>query len=150
MTNCHGTGNWDADMKTYIGVKIVKAEPEVRNGEDGYKVLYPAEFGKPEYVSWCPKNVFEKHNREVSGDGVPFSKALEAMKKGAKVARKGWNGKNIFLFFVQNIDFQAFIDPIKPCESLPSIAMKTATGEVLVGWLASQTDMLADDWFIVE
>lgn len=34
--------------------------------------------------------------------------------------------------------------------ALPSITMKTATGEILVGWLASQTDMLADDWVIVE
>lgn len=33
---------------------------------------------------------------------------------------------------------------------LPSITMKTATGEILMGWLASQTDMLAEDWQIVE
>ena len=40
-------------MKNYIGVKIVKAEPQVKNGKPGYKVVYP-----DGYVSWSPKDVF--------------------------------------------------------------------------------------------
>lgn len=47
-------------MKNYIGVKIVKAEPEDRNGIPGYKVEYP-----DNYISWSPKDVFEKAYREL-------------------------------------------------------------------------------------
>ena len=45
-------------MKNYIGVKIVKAEPEVKDGKEGYKVVYP-----DGYTSWSPKDVFEKAYR---------------------------------------------------------------------------------------
>lgn len=47
-------------MKNYIGVKIVKAEPQVKNGKPGYKVVYP-----DDYVSWSPKDVFEEAYREL-------------------------------------------------------------------------------------
>lgn len=45
-------------MQNYIGVKIVKAEPETKDGNEGYKVVYP-----DGYVSWSPKDVFEKAYR---------------------------------------------------------------------------------------
>lgn len=47
-------------MKNYIGVKIVKAEPQERNGRPGYRVKYP-----DGYESWSPKSVFEKAYREM-------------------------------------------------------------------------------------
>lgn len=47
-------------MKNYIGVKIVKAEPQEKNGKPGYKVVYP-----DNYVSWSPKDVFEEAYREL-------------------------------------------------------------------------------------
>ncbi len=47
-------------MKNYIGVKIVKAEPQAKDGRTGYKVVY-----SDGYVSWSPKNVFEKAYREL-------------------------------------------------------------------------------------
>ncbi len=47
-------------MKNYIGVKIVKAEPQEKNGKPGYKVKYP-----DGYVSWSPKDVFEEAYREL-------------------------------------------------------------------------------------
>ena len=47
-------------MKNYIGVKIVKAEPEERDGKPGYRVKYP-----DGYVTWSPKDVFEKEYREM-------------------------------------------------------------------------------------
>ncbi len=47
-------------MKNYIGVKIVKAEPQAKDGRAGYKVVY-----SDGYVSWSPKNVFEKAYREL-------------------------------------------------------------------------------------
>lgn len=50
-------------MKNYIGVKIVKAEPQKKNGEDGYKVKY-----KDGYESWCPKATFEEAYRELKDE----------------------------------------------------------------------------------
>ncbi len=47
-------------MKNYIGVKIVKAEPQEKKGKPGYKVVYP-----DGYVSWSPKDVFEEAYREL-------------------------------------------------------------------------------------
>lgn len=48
-------------MNTYIGVKVIQAEPQVKDGRDGYKVLYP-----DGYVSWSPQAVFEEAYRLMS------------------------------------------------------------------------------------
>jgi len=74
-----------------------------------------------------------------------FGHALEALKNGEKVARTGWNGKGMWLRLVTpltNPDFDFGM------ENLPYIEMKTADNK-LVPWLATQTDMLAEDWEIV-
>ena len=93
-------------------------------------------------------------------DGMTFGRAIEAMKQGKKVARKGWNGKGMYLWLLPATDVKKewCRDPrlieamgerdVLPC--LGSIRMFTATKEVLTGWLASQTDMLSEDWCIVE
>lgn len=128
-------------MKTYIGVKIVKAEPALcqkddyrsKIGDPGYKVQY--EDG---YVSWSPQKQFEDANRLM--DGMTFGMAIEAMKKGYLVARKGWNGKN------QYIQLQTPNEKSKM--SLPYIFICTVQGD-LVPYLASQTDMLSEDWIIL-
>ena len=84
-----------------------------------------------------------------------FGKALEALKEGKKVAREGWNGKGMFLFLANTTDIETKAD-LSSCEHmtgelvLPSIVMKTADDHFCVGWLANQTDMLAEDWVIVE
>lgn len=75
-----------------------------------------------------------------SVDSFDFGEALEQIKLGKKVARAGWNGKNMYL------ELQ------KPDENskmtLPYIYMKTADDN-LVPWLASQTDLLSSDWACV-
>ncbi len=89
-------------MKDYIGVKVVAAEPMSRgeynayrgwkipsdeNPEDeGYHIRYP-----DGYESWCPKKQFYEAYRRC--DNMTFGIAIEALKKGKKVARAGWNGK---------------------------------------------------------
>ena len=70
-----------------------------------------------------------------------FGKALEALKAGQKVARQGWNGKGMWL----NLQ----VPDAHSKMSLPYIYMFTAC-QNQVPWLASQTDVLADDWAIVE
>ena len=83
-----------------------------------------------------------------------FGEALRNLKHGKKVARKGWNGKGMFLFLADEIHFFTEAELPKkdgePYDMLSSIAMKTADDKCVVGWLASQTDMLADDWVLVE
>lgn len=81
-----------------------------------------------------------------------FSEALRAVKSGQAIARAGWNGKGMFVYHVQANAYPATSpvakahfgdDALVPYGAY--LAMKTATGEV-VPWLASQTDILAEDW----
>lgn len=86
-----------------------------------------------------------------------FGQALDALKAGAYVTRKGWNGKGMFLWLKTGTVIEAeWCHDIKlreiaeknggTIEALPTICMKTADNKVLTGWVASQSDVLADDW----
>ena len=75
------------------------------------------------------------------GENMNFGQAIQALKNGSKVSRNGWNGKNMWLA-LQVPDANSKM-------SLPYIYMFTADAK-LVPWLASQTDVLAEDWGIVE
>lgn len=68
---------------------------------------------------------------------VSFSYALNYLKQGKKVSREGWNGKGMWLK-LQTPDAYSKM-------TLPYIYMKTVEGKY-VPWLASQTDLLAEDW----
>ena len=89
-----------------------------------------------------------------------FGTAVEALKQGARVARAGWNGKGMFLSLVKGRDADYHVNSRvfgtgedgnseKQMPILDAIYMKTADNK-LVPWLASQTDVLAEDWQIVE
>ncbi|CAJ1179646.1 hypothetical protein CPR19088_GLDEOEPO_01355 [Companilactobacillus paralimentarius] len=102
---------------------------------------------------------------------MKFGKAIELMKQGYKLKRENWNGKNQFVFLVTSKNlFRAFtcklsceddeeVDKDMACQLLMHVrdvdfsdvlAIKTTSNQVQLGWLASQTDMLSDDWEIVE
>lgn len=159
-------------MRQYIGTKRINAEPMTRaaynlfrgwelpkdeNGDDaGYLVEY-IDGGAANtatykgYVSWSPKDVFERAYNPV--DGMTFGMALEALKAGERVARAGWNGKGMWLCMIQRGSWH--VEPLvnkammaHSLDALPWIGMKTVDGG-FVPWLASQTDMLADDWAVV-
>lgn len=167
-------------MKTYIGVKLVNAKPMSRlaynqfrgwtlpadeNGDDeGFLVEY-TDGGKANtaeyegYVSWSPKDVFERAYNEVDdiGFGLNFGDALKMLEHGLKVARAGWNGAGMFVYYVPANEYPAngntlgtmtgmFKDDMVPYRAY--IAMKTAQNDV-VPWVASQTDILAKDWVVV-
>ena len=169
-------------MKRYIGTKLINAKPMTRqayndfrgwtlpsdeNGADeGYIVEY-VDGGKGNtdhyagYVSWSPADVFDRAYRPC--DGMTFGHAIESLKAGQKVARKGWNGKGMWLILVPgrlNVKVQAgtpygnVLNPSTAIEILPHIDMWTTNSQgrraMLPGWLASQTDMLSEDWEIVE
>ena len=81
--------------------------------------------------------------------------ALNTMKSGNKVARCGWNGKGMFLFLVPGSQFKVNRPPLlglypegTEITYQPHVDMKTAQGTI-VPWLASQSDLLAEDWDIV-
>jgi hypothetical protein len=85
-----------------------------------------------------------------------FGDAIEALKDGKRVSREGWNGKNMFLFLVNGSNFVVNREPLLSIMGegtevtyRPHIDMKDAEGKI-VPWLASQTDMLADDWGVVK
>lgn len=165
-------------MSTHIGTKIINAKPMTRQAyndlrgwtvpsnenpaDEGYLVEY-LDGGTPNladfkgYVSWSPKDVFERAYRPM--DRMTFGDALVALKAGRRVAREGWNGKGMWLSLsgpgVRDVPAGGFwsVNNADHARSqggtakvLPCITMKTATGEILMGWLASQTDMLAEDW----
>lgn len=84
-----------------------------------------------------------------------FGHALEALKAGGKVARQGWNGKDMFLFLVPGSHFEVNRPPLlgiypagTPIDYRSHIDMKTAQGDI-VPWVASQSDLLADDWYVI-
>lgn len=156
-------------MKTYIGTKIIQAEPafrvsnenftnvihpktyaipEDRTGqtwEDGYKVVYP-----DGYVSWSPKDVFEAAYCQT--DTMSFGLAIEAAKMGKKIARSGWNGKNQYVELATCVSYKNAAAEIVNVDH-QNIGNKAlafvGTSGVQLGWLASQADMLANDWHII-
>jgi len=90
--------------------------------------------------------------------------AVAALKSGKRVAREGWNGKGMFLFLLaaaNGIPTTAIYDPALRAvieseigsdkfDALGSVRMFTADKKVLTGWLASQSDLLAEDWLVLE
>lgn len=132
-------------MTQYIGTKLIRAETADREGKDGYKVLYA-----DGYESWSPKAVFEEAYRPVNG--MNFGLAIEAMRKRFKVRRRGWNGKNQYIELTSAINYLSpdgtIVNAEHDCIGNQAIAF-CGTAGVQMGWLASQADMLADDWEIV-
>lgn len=121
----------------------------------------------------------DMHNRkdwQIVTEGLGFDFAILALKSGKLVARKGWNGKGMFIFMrpgdtltkdlvinvVKSLPAslkEYFADDAwrnnheeegsKPVAFTPYLCMKAADGTIVNGWLASQTDMLATDWEVV-
>ena len=100
-----------------------------------------------------------------------FGEAVEALKEGKSVCREGWNGKNMSLFlhkgsepvdavypddmentmYVQRVKRDLFEKGDKgTARRFPCINMITPNHSIVTGWLASQTDILAEDWIILE
>lgn len=91
---------------------------------------------------------------------LTFGQAIQALKRGQRVARKDWKGKGMFLWLkpAANVKAEWCKDPMLKglaeanggeIEALGTICMFTAQKQILSGWLASQTDVLAEDWVIV-
>jgi len=162
-------------MNNYIGTKILKAKPITLGDYNTYRGWIIPEDEDPNDKGYLVKDESgresflpeETFNRDYSKtDAMTFGLAIEAMKKGHKVARAGWNGKGMWIVYMTPMYLPAYntqgtvrkvndrtanlIGEDMPLNTLGYIAMWTATKEWLPGWLASQTDMLAEDWMVVE
>lgn len=122
----------EGDMKASIGDYIITGV----NGEQ-----YP-----------CKPDIFTKTYDRVKKDHLTFGDALAAIKGGKRCARKGWNGKGQYIELARNISYvtpdnkvvNAMHENIGDC----AIAFVGTSG-IQLGWLASQADMLAEDWYIL-
>jgi hypothetical protein len=100
-------------------------------------------------------------------ENLNFGEAVEALKDGKCVARNGWNGKGMYIYLNKGnvsknpeMDLDCtHIDGIKTSlfengdvdtiTRLPNLNMRSASGAIVTGWLASQSDILAEDWIIL-
>lgn len=111
------------------------------------------------------KYVGNRRDFQITDGRLGFDFAILAIKSGKCVARKGWNGKRMFIYLQEGRKYfllegndEMLIDGVEATHfygtsegtvtQMPSICMQTATGSIVTGWVASQTDMLAMDWQI--
>ena len=132
--------------------------PYDENGDDEGFMIENLTNAKPNtdfsegYISWSTKEQVFLEFREA--DNFPFGVAIEALKMGHKVQRSGWNGKDMYLVILDPARDNLMTLSVSCVEATrelalqPFIVMKTVDN-TYVPWLASQTDMLSDDWRIV-
>lgn len=142
----HWHGYWKREGNT---VKMYCKDGRILDIKETEDVFYTlSNIASEEWV------ILEDCDIDLSIKTFGFGEAIRNLKNGKKVARRGWNGKGMFLFLAETIDIETKAD-LTCCEhlegqlTLPSIVMKTADDHFCVGWLASQTDMLAEDWVVI-
>lgn len=172
-------------MHLYLGTKLVHATAMTRGEynsyrgwaqpgdenpkEPGFLVEYVdgGQSNHPNhegYISWSPEHVFK--SAYASNGNWDFGQALTMLKRGHKLQRKGWNGKGMFIVYMEPLYLPPYnttdthrkvndrtakwIGEDTPLDCQPYIAMFTADKKWQPGWLASQTDMLAEDWQLAD
>lgn len=171
-------------MKVYVGIKVVQAAPAktvngciwpedlplpvnpepVRGHEDecccrkpyadrcSIEEVYVYDGGNG-YPVVVPKEEFEKEF--FPAENLTFSVALDALKRGERIARKGWNGKGMYVFLASEVEFHTMADISEFAEKEDGVytsdmmVLRTAQGTFQPGWLATQSDILAEDWYVL-
>lgn len=144
---------WDADKETIM----IHCRPQDSDKGQG-PVLDIRETQRVEYTlqnilseDWV---IADESNTPILGGEATFSfgDAIKYLKRGLKVARKGWNGKNQHIELATAISFKSTDGEIVNCnhDAIGNKAIAfVGTSGVQMGWLASQADMLAEDWVFV-
>ena len=129
---------------SYIGTKEITAWEQEKDGQPGYAVRYA-----DGYTSWSPCDVFEAAYRVTEGPTqfLTFGDAVHFLKAGKRVARRGWNGKGMWLEMQRPDEHSKMTLPYLYL-SYPNDSANTPGARV--PWLASQTDMLTEDWVVLE
>jgi hypothetical protein len=142
------------EMDTYIGTQVVRAVPMTRESVeellnrnigckqagDGYFVQYD-----DGYQSWISKEGFNKVYRRTNL--LTLGLAIEALLKGSKIARSGWKNKGMWLTLEVPDERRGMT---LPCICLHDPNQAVDTPNACIAWVASQADILAEDWQIVE
>ena len=123
-----------------------------REGEFDDRVKAVLAHSAPVFKAECAAALPEASSSTKSqSQCLPFGDALKALKAGQRVARAGWNGKGMWLWIPEALDefcTKVFVCGDDAFEAAPWIGMKTADNK-FVPWLASQTDVLAEDWEVL-
>ena len=152
-----------------LSIKIMKAVMEADCQEDGEmlidvlveeleKLHKKPEQGDtrgegPDLCNCTDCTCDAKQEKEKTVLYFDFGSALKAVKQGKQVARKGWNGKHQYVELATCISYKCNAGEIVNCHhyNIGNAALAfVGTSGVQMGWLASQADMLAEDWYIVE
>ena len=126
-----------------MGLDRVFSTPTIEVDQDKYDELIKI------------KTLYEEKKKENNRENetMDFGQAIRLLKDGKKVARQGWNGKNQYIELAANISYKNAEGKIINAEH-DAIGNKAiafvGTSGVQIGWLASQADMLAEDWKIAE
>lgn len=106
-------------------------------------------------LNTCPDIYIEDFGLVRTHDTMDFGTAIQNLKNGARIARQGWNGKNMYVFLAegQSIEFTTPADMSEfkdqEVEVSDLMVLRTAQGTLQPGWLATQSDILAEDWYVV-
>lgn len=138
---------WDPKQKTIIMHTKDGEELDIRETE---LVDYTAlNIASEDWIIAFPNNC-----PELGGEATfSFGEAIKYLKRGMKVARKGWNGKKQYIQLATGISYRTVDGKIVNCnhEAIGNMAIAfVGTSGVQMGWLASQADMLAEDWIFAE
>lgn len=138
---------WDADKKSIIMHTKDGGELDIRETQR-------VEYTLANILSSRWQIADKKNCPELGGEATfSFGEAIGYMKRGMKVARKGWNGKKQYIQLATGISYKVADGAIVNCEhnAIGNMAIAfVGTSGVQMGWLASQADMLADDWVFAE
>lgn len=134
---------WDPEKKTIIMHTKDGEEMDIRETQ-----VVDYTFSNVACDDWV---IADNQNcPELGGEATfSFREAIKYLKRGHKVARKGWNGKKQYIQLASGISYKAPTGDIVNCEhdAIGNMAVAfVGTSGVQMGWLASQADMLAEDW----
>lgn len=134
---------WDPEKKTIIMHTKDGEEMDIRETQ-----VVDYTFSNVACDDWV---IADNQNcPELGGEATfSFGEAIKYLKRGHKVARKGWNGKKQYIQLASGISYKAPTGDIVNCEhdAIGNMAVAfVGTSGVQMGWLASQADMLAEDW----
>ena len=144
---------WDAEKETVM----IHCRPQ--DSDHQGEILDIRETQRVEYTlsnvasdEWMIAN--EENCPVLGGEAMfGFGDAIKYIKRGLKVKRKGWNGKNQYIQLATGISYKSATGEIVNCEhdAIGNMAVAfVGTSGVQLGWLASQADMLAEDWVFVD
>lgn len=138
---------WDADKESII--------MHTKDGEElDIRETQRVEYTLANILSGTWQIADEKNCPELGGEATfSFGEAIKYLKRGMKVARKGWNGKKQYIQLATGISYKTADGDIVNCEhdAIGNMAVAfVGTSGVQMGWLASQADMLADDWVFAD